>query len=150
MLSGLFPMCSLPTGAALAGLPLPEGGEETGADAHVGAGGAGAGICAPGKTPSAGWAHNTMGLVWRLCATRGSRDLHRDRSRGQGCLTGCQVLLSLCVHSPASPTSASTSSPIQPSSIPSLPLHLTPPRPSDSALPAVCPASQSSFLQELN
>lgn len=46
----LFPMLPLPAGAALAGLPLPEGGEEARADAHVGAGEAGAGIFAPGKT----------------------------------------------------------------------------------------------------
>ena len=50
----LFPTLSLPAGAALAGLPLPEGGEETGADTHVGTGEAGAGICAPGKTPQCG------------------------------------------------------------------------------------------------
>lgn len=81
---------------------------------------------------------------------RGSHDLCRDRSRRQDYLTGCQVLLSLGVPSPASPTSASTSSAIQPYSTPSLPPHLTPAWPSYSALPAVCPASQFSFLQELN
>lgn len=102
------------------------------------------------RPPSAGRAHNTMGLAWRLCATCGSRGLRRDRSGRQDCLTGSRVLLSLCAPSPASPTSASTSSAIQPRSISSPPPHLTPPRPSDSALPAVCPASQISFLQELN
>lgn len=45
------PNISLPAGTALAGLPLPEGGEEARADAHVGAGETGAGICVPGKTP---------------------------------------------------------------------------------------------------
>lgn len=100
------------------------------------------------RPSSTGWAHNTMGLAWRLCATCGSRDLRRDRSGRQDCLAGCQVLLSLCVCSPVTP--ASTSSAVQPRSIPSLPLHLTPPRPLDSALPALCPASQFSFLKELN
>lgn len=50
----LFPTLSLSAGTALAGLPLPEDGEEAGADAHVGAREARAGICAPGKTPQRG------------------------------------------------------------------------------------------------
>lgn len=50
----LFPTFSLPAGTALAGLPLPEGGEEARADTHVGAREARGGICAPGKTPQHG------------------------------------------------------------------------------------------------
>lgn len=45
---------SLASGAALAGLPLPEGGEEARADTVVGAGGARTRICAPGKTTEQG------------------------------------------------------------------------------------------------
>lgn len=82
------------------------------------------------RPPSTGWARNTVGLAWRLCATCGSHDLCRDRSGRQDYLTGCQVLLSLGVLSPTSPTSASTSSAIQPCSTPSLPPHLTSPWPS--------------------
>lgn len=49
----MFPTLSLPTGAALGGLPLPEGWEEARADTTVGTRGAGGGICVPGKTLTA-------------------------------------------------------------------------------------------------
>lgn len=60
----LFQTFSLPAGTALAGLPLPEGGKEAGADTHVGAGDTGAGICAPGKTPQhrTGSQHHRAGM----------------------------------------------------------------------------------------
>lgn len=55
---------SLASGAALAGFPLPEGGEEAGADAVVGAGRARTGIYTPGKTTEQGMSsqHHGAGM----------------------------------------------------------------------------------------
>lgn len=53
---------------------------------------------------------------------------------GRTCLAECQVLLSLCIPFPVSPTSASASSATQPKSH-HCPHNLTPPQPSVSALP---------------
>lgn len=136
LVGGMFPTLSLPAGAALGGFPLPEGGEEARADTPVGTRGAGGGICAPGKTPTA-WNRLTTPWGWH-----GGCVHHVDpvMSAGTGpggrsCLAGCQVLLSLCVPFPVSPTSASPSSAIQPSPISSLPSQSDP-----STAFSLCPA----------
>lgn len=111
-----FPTPSLPAGAALGGLPLPEGREEARADTAVGTRGAGGGICAPGKISTA-W--DRLTTPWRMWATCGCCDVCRDRS-GRQDLPRSGSGRAICVPLPVSSASTSASSAVQSSPITAL------------------------------
>lgn len=143
----MLPTLSLPAGAALGGLPLPEGGEEARADTPVGTRGARGGNCTPGKTSMA-WDRLTTpwGCLWATC---GSCDVCREWSGRQD--------LPCSVSGPAIPLYPFPREPnfnlsllCHPVQSHHCPHNVTPPQPSVSALPAVCPASPFSLFQELN